>query len=203
MTIRFVIFDMDNVLYDYDHPRRLKALAELSGNTPEDIDRIVFQGPEEQAAEARTPDNAADYLAQYQRLLGYDISWDRWIEIRRDMMEEWPVMLDYVRTIKTKYDIALLTNNGMMLGENLYEIAPALKPLFEDKGHASAEFGTRKPDPEIYRIICAKYGYEPHEALFIDDRIENVEGALEAGLNGCHFTSEEAFAGHMRGLGLL
>lgn len=203
MTIRFVIFDMDNVLYDYDHPKRLRALAELTGTTPEDIDRIVFQGPEEQAAEAGTPDNAADYLAQYQRLLGYDISWDHWIEIRKDMMEEWPVMLDHVRTIKTKCDIALLTNNGMMLGENLYEIAPALKPLFEDRSHASAEFGTRKPDPEIYRIICAKYGYEPHEALFIDDLIENVEGALEAGLNGCHFTSEQAFADHMRGLGLL
>lgn len=203
MAIRFVIFDMDNVLYDYDHPKRLTALAKMTGRPEDDIDRIVFAGPEENAAEKGTPGTPEEYLAQYQRLLQHPISREAWVDIRRDMMTEWPDMLAHVETIKQNHDIALLTNNGMMLKDALYEVAPALEPIFGDRGHASAEFGTRKPDPNIYLILCKRYGFKPEETLFVDDRLDNVEGAREAGLTAYQFTSEPAFASYLRTMGLI
>ncbi len=203
MAIRFVIFDMDNVLYDYDHPYRLDVLAQMTGRSAEEIDAVVFQGPEEQAAEAGIPDTWQDYLTQYQRLLGYPISRESWIKVRRDMMTEWPDMLAHVDAIKQNHEVALLTNNGMMLKDALYEIAPALEPVFGERGHASAEFGTRKPDPDIYLKICKDYDFKPEESLFIDDRLDNVEGAREAGLTAYQFTTEPEFAGYIRSLGLI
>ncbi len=203
MPIRFVIFDMDNVLYAYDHPHRLNALADMTGKPAEMIDAIVFRGPEEKTAEAGTPHTAEEYLSQYQRLLGYSISRETWVKTRRDMMTEWPDMLSHVEAIKQNHEVALLTNNSMMLKDALYEVAPALEPIFGDRGHASAEFGTRKPDPDIYLAVCEKYGFKPEEALFVDDRPDNVEGAREAGLTAYQFTTEPAFASYIRTLGLI
>ncbi len=40
-----------------------------------------------------------------------------------------------------------------------------------------------KPDKAIYEIICSRYNINPSEAVFLDDRPANVEGAKSIGLN--------------------
>ena len=44
-----------------------------------------------------------------------------------------------------------------------------------------------KPDPRIYALSLDRFGLEPGEAIFIDDRLENVEAADAAGFHGHHF----------------
>ena len=51
-----------------------------------------------------------------------------------------------------------------------------------------------KPEKEIYLRLCERYGLEPAECLFTDDRIENVEGAKTVGMNAVLFTSPENYA---------
>ena len=43
----------------------------------------------------------------------------------------------------------------------------------------SADLHIIKPDERIYRYLLERYGLNPGETLFIDDRLENVEGASE------------------------
>lgn len=69
--IRFVIFDMDEVLYDYDHQIRLGLLEKLTGRPAHEIDAAVWGGPHESRAEAGLPATPEGYLAQYAQLLGY------------------------------------------------------------------------------------------------------------------------------------
>ena len=38
----------------------------------------------------------------------------------------------------------------------------------------SCELGIVKPDPTIYTWTCEQLGVRPEEALFLDDKIENV-----------------------------
>ncbi len=52
----------------------------------------------------------------------------------------------------------------------------------------SAEEGARKPDPEIYRRALSRLGVAPAEAIFVDDRLKNVEGARQVGMRTLHFT---------------
>nr|WP_319386052.1 hypothetical protein [uncultured Roseibium sp.] len=61
--IRFVIFDMDEVLYDYDHQIRLVLLEKLTGRPAHDIDVAVWGGPHESRAEAGSPATPEGYLA--------------------------------------------------------------------------------------------------------------------------------------------
>ncbi|MES0880167.1 HAD family hydrolase [Roseibium sp. SCP14] len=196
--IKFVIFDMDQVLYDYEHQVRLQLLQDLTGRPAAEIDEAVWGGPHENEAEAGNPDTAEGYLAQYGRLLGYPIDFDTWADIRRRMMRARPDVLDLVRRLKQKADVAMLTNNGMMLKASLPVCAPEMIEIFGEKAHVSAEFKVRKPDPDIYRLICEKYGYPTSASAFIDDRAENVAGAEEAGLSGHVFTDTETFRSYLK-----
>ncbi|WP_269583594.1 HAD family hydrolase [Roseibium sp. Sym1] len=201
--IKFVIFDMDQVLYDYEHPVRLKLLEELTGRPSEQIDAAVWGGPHESAAEAGHPDTAEGYLAQFADLLGYPIDFDTWCDIRRQMMRARPEVLELVRRLKASADVALLTNNGMMLKAALPVCAPEMIEIFGSKAHVSAEFKVRKPDPLIYRRICSRYGHRPNESAFVDDKAENVRGAEEAGLTGHVYTSAGAFEAFLKQYGLI
>jgi len=58
----------------------------------------------------------------------------------------------------------------------------------------SFELGCTKPDRRIYEHAIAGSGVAPAEALFLDDRPENVKGALETGLVSELYTTWEAFA---------
>jgi 2-haloacid dehalogenase len=58
-----------------------------------------------------------------------------------------------------------------------------------------------KPDPAIYRLACARGGFAPHEAVFIDDSEKNVAGAQRFGMKGVHFRSPQQLAGELAALG--
>lgn len=47
----------------------------------------------------------------------------------------------------------------------------------------SAEINKIKPNIDFYQFILDKYNLEPSELLFLDDNIENVEGAKELGID--------------------
>lgn len=51
----------------------------------------------------------------------------------------------------------------------------------------SCEEGTVKPEPRIYRILLDRYGLDPAQTLFIDDRAANIAAAREAGIDGFQF----------------
>ena len=51
----------------------------------------------------------------------------------------------------------------------------------------SGEEGLRKPHREIYELMLDRYQIAPHEALFIDDSLKNIEGAEALGIGGIHF----------------
>ena len=73
---------------------------------------------------------------------------------------------------------ALLSNAPLVLGSAI-EAAPWRRHF--DRVYVSARIGATKPDRRIYDHATADLGVEPGEIAFVDDRPENVAGALEAG----------------------
>ena len=49
-----------------------------------------------------------------------------------------------------------------------------------------------KPDRRIYDLLCSRYDLDPAECVFIDDLFANVQGAVDAGFKGIHYTGPEA-----------
>jgi HAD superfamily hydrolase (TIGR01509 family) len=50
----------------------------------------------------------------------------------------------------------------------------------------SSHDGLMKPEPAIYRVLLDRYCLKPAECLFIDDVLENCEGAEAVGMRALH-----------------
>jgi 2-haloacid dehalogenase len=67
----------------------------------------------------------------------------------------------------------------------------------------SGEEKMLKPDPAIYYRALERFGLKPDEALFIDDRLINVEGARAVGMRAHLFTGAEGLRARLVEEGLL
>ena len=56
----------------------------------------------------------------------------------------------------------------------------------------SCEVGLTKPEKEIYTLLLERFGLEPSQTMFIDDRKENVETAAQVGIVPFHFSTANA-----------
>jgi len=82
---------------------------------------------------------------------------------------------------------ALLSN---MPREQWHGLAPRFGEWlpYLDEVTLSFELGTAKPDVRIYRHCLERLGVEPEEALFVDDRAENVAAARALGMHAVQYT---------------
>lgn len=55
----------------------------------------------------------------------------------------------------------------------------------------SCEEHTVKPEPQIYRILLERYGLDPAQTLFVDDRPCNIAAAEELGIRGQLFDAHQ------------
>jgi putative hydrolase of the HAD superfamily len=68
---------------------------------------------------------------------------------------------------------------------------------------SSCYLGLRKPDLAIYKRALDILGREPERILFIDDREENIAGAVAAGMHGVQFHGAESLRHQLVALGVL
>jgi putative hydrolase of the HAD superfamily len=68
---------------------------------------------------------------------------------------------------------------------------------------SSCYLGLRKPEPAIYRRALDILGKPAKRILFIDDRTENVAGAVAAGFKAIRFTGAEALRQELENIGVL
>lgn len=66
----------------------------------------------------------------------------------------------------------------------------------------SGDLGMLKPDEEIYRHLLGRLGAEASQVAFLDDRMDNVEGALALGIRAVPFTGAANARAELRRLGL-
>jgi putative hydrolase of the HAD superfamily len=200
------VFDMDDVLYDYDWRTRMAELTTLTGHDLHELRRRWWISGLEWEAEAGDPSDPDEYLRRVTGVIGADISRDEWVRIRSEATRARPAALAAVRRAAELGRVALLTNNGILIHEHLHEVAPELVPIMgRENMHASAAFGARKPDPVVFERVLAHYGAAAADTFFADDLVENVDGAESIGITGHLYRDEasllaaiEAFAAEAR-----
>ncbi|MFK8252560.1 HAD-IA family hydrolase [Ancylobacter terrae] len=198
----FVIFDMDDVLVHYDPDLRRDAIGRLAGLDGVEVGRRIWDSGLEDAADAGAL-SADAYLRSVSETLGVPFGRDEWLRTRALAMRPNPDAITLADRVRARARVALLTNNGFVMREHFDELVPMLRPLFGPAMHTAAEFGTKKPDPDVYRRLLAVHGVMPAMALMIDDKPANVAGAIAAGLAAHHFTDASSLEAHLREIGLI
>ncbi len=188
-----VVFDIGNILIRFAPEDFLEQLFPGDPDKQAHMLRHVYKGPywpcfdrgtmtyEEAAARlaAQAGGTAEEYLYT---LRG-------WIELKTPIEAGWRAAQRCKRAGKKLY---LLSNYPQGGYERLrVKFADWFGDLF-DGGVISCYEHQVKPDAEIYRTLCDRYGIDPQRAVFIDDTLGNIEGANAFGMHGFHAPTPEA-----------
>lgn len=108
----------------------------------------------------------------------------------KQMITRYDYAIPWIREVKEKGCRVYVISN---FAEKPYQdCSEALDFLSETDGAVlSYQEQMIKPSPEIYRLLCSRYGLKPEECVFIDDMPVNVEAAIEQGMRGILFRSLE------------
>ncbi len=182
--IRAAFFDFGGVIdrTEYQAPRQ--HLAERLGMEYEDLVRLVFE-----CATRRTASigglSADEHWASVTRKLKRPASEAKAIRdefFAGDIVDR--KLVDFIRSLRPHFKTGLISNAWNDLREWL--VSEKIDDAF-DRMVISAEVGVMKPKAEIYQIALKQIGVSANEALFVDDFLENVEGARDLGMSAIHF----------------
>lgn len=190
MSLLF-IFDMDDVLYDYDWRARMAGMTELTGLTLHELRELWWHDAGEWAGEAGVFETPDAYLTAFSAAIGVNVDEDEWVRVRGAAMSVRPDALAAVRRASELGTITLLTNNNALIGKHLRTLAPELIELFGDHMLTSSHYRARKPDSIVFERVLAAYNTAAADAFFADDMQENVDGARSIGITAYHYGTAE------------
>lgn len=96
-------------------------------------------------------------------------------------------LIKFIEGIRPYLKTAILSNAGTDAHRQFTQIY-GLDRLV-DHIIISAQVGIAKPDERIYHLTLDRLGVLPAEAVFIDDRIENILAARQLGMQAIQFMS--------------
>jgi putative hydrolase of the HAD superfamily len=203
MAIRAVIFDYGMVLSQPQEPSALNNLLTITG-----LDRDTFDSHYWTHRHAYDMGmlNGPGYWKQFacdtsieltatdiERLIENDVL--MWCTINEPMLA-WAKALG-----DSGLRIGILSNMGE---DTLSYMRQEFSWLGDFHHHTwSCELGIAKPDPAIYTYTCEKLDVAPGEALFLDDKAENIRAAEAVGLIGIQFRDIEQLQRDLEARGLL
>ncbi|MFI3320555.1 MAG: HAD family phosphatase [Rikenellaceae bacterium] len=107
------------------------------------------------------------------------------------MQEEMPATKRLIEELKASGECKLFVLSNMA-PEYIKHIRARDVYRHFDGEVISCEEGVIKPERRIYEILVERYGLNPEETLFIDDRLQNLEAAEQLGVVGFHFNPMDA-----------
>lgn len=187
LPIKNIIFDLGGVLLNIDYNRTSAAFKKLGVHG---FDNLYSQSNANHLFEALETGSIGE-AAFYETIAQYCIP-----ETTKVQMEEaWNKILidfrvsclDFLKKLSEKYNIYLLSNT------NSIHLTAFNKILADQAGQHSLDayfiksyyshlIKMRKPYPSTYQWVLQDAGLIAEETLFIDDSINNIKGANEAGL---------------------
>ena len=99
-----------------------------------------------------------------------------------------------------KLFVACINNEGREVNEYRivkFDLARNFKLFF-----SSCYVGLRKPDPAIFRLALDVTRRKAAECVFVDDRVENLEGARRVGLQTIQYRNVSQLKQELRDLGV-
>lgn len=199
---RIVIFDLGGVVIDWN-PRYLyrklfrgdeiavehflATVCTSAWNEEQDAGRPFAEGC---AALKRLHPDRAEFI-------------DAWFEQYEDMLGgEIPGTVEVLRELRSRriptYALSNWSAETFPIALRRFECLSWFKGVL-----LSGEVKLLKPDPRIFEVFAQTFQIDPSQAIFIDDRRDNVEAAIEFGMRGIVFTDSQGLRAELAAAGLV
>lgn len=195
--IKNLIFDFGKVLVDYEYFAILDQIFQTHEQADEFYHLLIDGKWNERMDRGESFDET---FATMQRIMPqYEVE----IAVVAQRFNEFVCgekegMRDLLTRLKAEgYHLYGLSNWCMKVRETM-----AQYPIFSllEGEVISSEERIIKPDKAIYQRLCRKYGLQPEECLFADDRMENVEAARQFGIQAICFENAAQYERELRKL---
>lgn len=184
--ITTIVFDLGKVLVDF-HPEEGMRRLGFSKQAIEAFNQNIFSGLWEKCDER--PISDADIRELFKTAV---CGFEKEVDVLWDNIHALTGVYDYsyqwIKNLKDRgYKVYILSN----FGQRAFEINSELYTFLElvDGKVISYQIGKTKPDAAIYNYLFDTFGIIPEEAVFIDDRPVNIDGAVACGMHGIVFES--------------
>jgi epoxide hydrolase-like predicted phosphatase len=196
-----LIFDLGGVVVDFDPEAAWFPYAQRAPDKEAAIRGLIADpdGPRARLSEGRI--SADEYFAEVERVL--EVQLDRGehraidVSILLGERSEMVVLLDALRA---QVRLACFSNTHGLHWEHMLANYRCME-LFEVR-LASHLMWVRKPALRAFELACERLEAPPEDCIFIDDAIENVEAARQAGMVGLHFRGPGQLLQELEDLGI-
>lgn len=190
--IEAIIFDLGNVLVDFDHSIAAKKISNFCGKSPREIFDLFFDseltGLFEEGKIA-----PSEFFLKVKEMLNLKLDYDQFVPIWNEIFfltEKNYAVYNLAKSLKNRYKIALLSNINILHFDYLKKNFPHLFDAFHNI-IISCEVGYRKPHPLIYKKTLDILEAQPQNVFYTDDRAELVKESNLLGIRGFVFKNAE------------
>ncbi|MDP2923526.1 MAG: HAD family phosphatase [Candidatus Omnitrophota bacterium] len=189
--VKAIIFDLGNVLIDFDHTIAAKRISAFCDKSAEEIFALFFDS-ELTGLFEEGKISPQDFFLKVKEMLNLKLEYDTFAPIWSEIFfltKKNRCVYNLVQRLKEHYKVALLTNINSLHFDYLKKNFP----VFDAFHHiiASYEVGLRKPHPLIYQKTLELLNVLAQDAFYTDDRAELIEKAKDLGIKSFHFQNTE------------
>lgn len=188
--IRNIVFDLGNVLLDFDPANYLDKLG-YKGQIKDELIAEIFETEE--------------WLMLDRGTISQENAVKKWQQRNPDLKDEIAeVMAEWEKLLTLKADTEEILKTLAAKDFNLYILSNFHKKAFTyvsskyeffnyfDGRVISADVKMIKPEAEIYEHLLNKFNLKAEATIFIDDSKENIKAALKKGIRVIHFEDAES-----------
>lgn len=200
--VQAVVFDLGNVLIDFDHTIAAKRIARFTDKTASEIYQLFFDSPvtgqfEEGAIKPR------DFFAEVKSMLCARLTYEEFLPIWNEIFlfsDSNKRVYEIVKKLRVHHAVALLSNVNVLHWDyikNTFSVYDVFHHLF-----ASFEVGARKPSPLIYNKVLSVLSLPAEKVFYTDDRPDLIEQASAMGFQGFVFKGPEQLVRDLSTVGI-
>lgn len=196
-----IVFDVGKVLVEFDWETYLASFG-FDRETYDAVASAIFKSPVWEDRDRGLYEDEVyvkGFIANNPR---YEKEILQVVDNCRETISLFPHALPMIRRFRDAgYRIYILSNYSQSLYYDTKDRMTFL-PL-TDGALFSWQVGLMKPEDAIYQELFSRFDLEPSRSLFLDDRLENIEGARRNQMWGVPFTGYESTMNVLKAMGIL
>lgn len=183
MTIRAIFFDIGGIFFNESDRAPVKAWEKRLDLQAGQLVEIVLNNS---IAKQATLGNATVEEIWNEVAKQLSLSKSEIQQLKIDMWSGWiwdTNLLSDIRILKSNYKLGTISDAWPGAREGMIEY---INNGIFDVSVFSYEEGLEKPDPQIFHRALSRLEVIPQEAIFLDDKLKNIQGAQAIGMAGVH-----------------
>jgi len=193
MNVKGFLFDLGNVLIDFDHRIAAEKISFSSQFGKDDIFNLFFESELTEAFEEGKI-SPEDFFLAIKNQLSLTVDYSQFVKIWNEIFfvsEKNKKCLDLVVAIKKKFPVVMISNINILHYKHIEDQFKIFS--YFDRVILSYEEKSRKPKREIYSVAESFLNADPQEIIYADDRVDLVESARHIGYNAFVFKDADGF----------